>query len=347
MRKGLRSVLIIIILTSAAALFSCPKEGAKSNLKERVETIYFCMDWPTPWQEWILWYYAFSNGYFEREGIKLVIEKPAMPRESLKMIATGWCDMGYAFGMDALKLRAAKKVPITAVAAYFPKNRWGISFFKKDDLQEASDLRFRKVALYGMDTDRVMFKEWSRRNDLSADEFAIIDAGSWSLDSLDKGSADAATTWENCELPFLQKASEGKEFVFSPVEKADIYLTMLVSNENFAQKHPVLLKKFLKAAYLALKDSAANPEAAVDAFYHNAEGAKKWDRQFWLDSWRKCLTLTDLPSMGQINPYYITRALRLLKQEEEIPKEIDDAKHQFFSKQIDMKALLENTGGDE
>jgi|GEM_PF-2834712 len=317
MLKGLQqyryiSVGIVIILIGIVSGFGC--SSADIYPRSRVESITFCTDWTVPWTEWILWENGIEAGVYKKHNIQLLIEKPAVPLESLNMLATGWCDIGYAYQADLMVLRTQKRAPVEAIAAFFPGNRWGLAYLRSEELAAPTDLQGKQISLYNLQTDHSYFKLWMTQQGYSPTEFTLIEGGDWNTEILQAGHTQAVSAWENSEVPFLEFANPGREVVFVPVAPQDNlpYLTVMAANSRFARRHSGATRRFLAATLESLKDAIGNPARAVNRFLSRHPEIPRSEYPRWHSAWKRAISMAAVQQKGRLDSSRWNTALQNL-----------------------------------
>ena len=316
-------VMVLAVVWVAIQAGCTPSASEPSN---RIDTLTFCTDWTTPWAEWVLWENSIAGGFYDKHHIQLLIEKPSLPRESLNMLATGWCDVGYAYQADLMYLRTHRHAPIEAIAALFPRNRWGVAYIRSDDMRSTADLRGKRISLYNLQTDKSYFKLWMTGNGFTPEDFTVVEGGDWATEVLQAGQAQAAGAWENSEVPFLEFANPGKQVIFVPFENlsAAPYLTVMAVNSRFAQRHPGATTRFMSATLESLNDAIDHPRQAVERFLSRHPEIPTAEHPRWHMAWQRAVAMTDPGSMGRIDPERWRQSLHSLATAGTIPRNIDE-----------------------
>ena len=328
MRKGSFSSIVGVgtALLLAVVLMHAGCSPSPLSPSAHIETLTFCTDWTTPWAEWILWENSIAGGFYEKHNIQLLIEKPSLPQESLNMLATGWCDAGYAYEADLMYLRTHKQAPIEAIAALFPRNRWGIAYVDGNEIRDINDLRGKRISLYNLQTDKSFFKLWMTGHGFSPGDFTVVEGGDWTTEVLQAGNAQATSAWENSEVPFLEFANPGKKVVFLPFvdQNKAPYLTVMAVNTRFAQRHPNTTKRFMTATLESLSDAIAYPRQAVERFLSRHPEIPSAEHPRWHKAWQRAVAMTEPDAMGRIDGERWRQSLRSLVTAGTLPQDIDE-----------------------
>ncbi len=260
--------LVVIILVSGVVVTSEILKKPVAEMSEieggsRIETLTFCADWPSPWIEWVVWEYPERMGYYREEGIHLVVERPSLPSESLKMVATGWCDVGYNYQLDVVHLASEKDAPIVAIASYFHKSKWGIAFYETDTIKTPKDLASAWIGIYNLFSDNVLFKAWRKQFGISDKTLFLVDNGLDGVKMLEDSKVDAIGVWGNSGAQLLWARDANRKVAFYPLD-SNVYLSVMVANTEFMSHHQKLLARFLRATNRGMIDLMNHPAKILD-----------------------------------------------------------------------------------
>jgi len=314
-RRRPLTALLALLLTALAA--SCSGTGQPAS---RLEPVKFCTDWPTPWTEWVVWEYAQESGLFQRHGIRVNIQKPVMPQEALKMVATGWCDVGYGYMLDMLRERERFGAPIKAVGSLFPENRWGVAWYADPARPGKAGLAGRDIAVYNLTTDQTLWRYWLQVKGVTMGEVHGVEGSIFSTEPLFKGAVTAIGAWEDAEMPLMQVRAPEAQVLFEPAMddvSRQPYLTLLVTNESFTRRYPGLLRSFLLALNQSLDQCRHNPEAALALFLGRHPEFDQETREWFVQAWAGMAKSTH--PRGGINPYRWRTSLETLVKAGVIP----------------------------
>jgi putative hydroxymethylpyrimidine transport system substrate-binding protein len=139
-----------LLALAAAAAAAIAVAGGGSPAKLTV-----MLDW-TPNPDHVGLYDARDTGRFRRNGLDVAIRAPSDPTAPLKLVAAGRADLAVSYEQEVF-FAAAKKLPVTAVAAVVP-NPLNSFMSIESDVHTLRDLRGRTVGITGVPSDHAILR---------------------------------------------------------------------------------------------------------------------------------------------------------------------------------------------
>jgi putative hydroxymethylpyrimidine transport system substrate-binding protein len=222
------------------------------------------LDW-TPNPDHVGLYYARDTGLFERAGLDVAIHAPSDPTAPLKLVAVGRTDLAVSYEPEVF-LAAAKKLPVTAVAAVVPRPLNSLIAIEPQ-VRGVRDLRGRSVGITGVPSDYATLDTALGAAGLSRKDVKVVNVGYNLLPALLAHKVDAVLgVYRNVEG--IQLAERGLHPTIIPVNRAGVptydELVLVASSKRLAGDATYRSTvRALVAAFLAGTASArAHPKRA-------------------------------------------------------------------------------------
>lgn len=216
-------------------------------------------------------YQALERGYYEGNGIELVVQTPTSTADTLKLMAAGKADLGIVSLLDFLTSYGQGE-PITIVMAL--EQRPLVSLLAREDsgVTRPRDLEGRLVGVTGVPSDLAAVRSMVAYDGGDPDRVRTVTIGFNAVQNLLSGKVDAAIGFWNAEGVQLQAEEPTRIF------RLDEYgappypeLVVFVRNETIRERRD-LVEGFVEATRRGYEDVRADPRAALDALLAHAEG---------------------------------------------------------------------------
>jgi NitT/TauT family transport system substrate-binding protein len=241
---------------------------AKPAFAQR-RTIRFMLDW-TPLAHHAAWFLAVDKGYFASAGMNVEIQRGFGSGDVVTKIAAGAADFGFGDPGAIVKHNADNPSrAVVNVYQYFDRTLAAVVTLNGRGITTPADLRGKKLAAPVGDAGRTLFPAFARANGLSPTDVTWITVAPPIREPmLYRGEADAITAFVSSAFFVLQalgaKADDIRMFRYNDYG-VNIYGNGLLTTAEYAQRDPGLVRAFVAATIQGLKDSIADPTAAVSA----------------------------------------------------------------------------------
>lgn len=239
---------------------------ARPALAQR-RAIRFMLDW-TPLAHHAAWYLAADRGHFAREGLQVDIQRGFGSGDVVTKIAAGAADFG--FGDPGAIVKHNKDNPgreVLDVYQYFDRTLAAVMTLAGRGIERPADLRGKRLAAPVGDAGRTLFPAFARANGLSPGDVTWITvAPPLREPMLTRGDADAITAFISGSFFVLRSlgAREADIRMFRYNDHGvDIYGNGVLATADLARREPEMVRGFVRATIAGLKDSLADPAAAV------------------------------------------------------------------------------------
>ncbi len=207
-----------------------------------------------------------ERGYFENEGIDLVIQAGHGSVPTVQAVATGTATFGYADFASILKA-ADKGAPVMVVGVLLQKSPMAFIALSEKNIRTPQDLRGRSLALTPGDSlsqilPLVLGKVGMKESDLTI----IAGDNKAKLNAAINGQADAMLGY-SMDQNLRIAAATHKPVTVLPFADYGVNLasSSIVAAKDTAGKRADLVARFMRAATHAVTDAEMDPAAAVDA----------------------------------------------------------------------------------
>lgn len=255
-----RSSRRLMLLTAAAIGFAAPAL-AQTPIK-------FSLDWKIegPAAPFLI---AKEKGYFQDEGLDVTIDTGSGSVEPINRVASGAYDMGFGDINSVIKFNDQNPdTALKSVYMVYNKPAFAIVGRKSLGVSEPKDLEGKKLGAPAPDGAYAQWPIFVAANDIDADKVTIENVGFPVREPmLASEQVDAITGFSFSS--FINLKANGV-----PVDDiavmlmadygVDLYGNTIIVSPSFAEENPEAVKGFLKALNKAIKETIADPEAAIE-----------------------------------------------------------------------------------
>jgi putative hydroxymethylpyrimidine transport system substrate-binding protein len=268
----MRRALVLVVALAALVL-----QGAAAATRHLTVTL----DW-TPNPDHVGLYYARDAGLFTRAGLDVAIHAPSDPTAPLKLVAVGKTDLAVSYEPEVF-LAAAKKLPVTAVAAVVPRPLNSLIAIESQ-VRSVRDLRGRSVGITGVPSDYATLDTMLRSAGLTRKDVKIVNVGYNLVPALLAHRVDAVLgVYRNVEG--IQLAQRGLHPTVIPVNRGGVptydELVLVASAKRLASdpSYRAAVRAFVGAFLTGTADARGNPKRAEQILSHvTASDAKFLER---------------------------------------------------------------------
>src|SRR6187431_582046 len=223
---------------------------------------------------------AIDKGYFKAEGLDVTIDSAAGSLEPINRVASGTYDMGFGDINSLIKFRDANPAtPIKAVFMVYNKPAFSIVSRKSRGVEKPKDLEGKVLGAPAPDGAYAQWKIFVQANGIDASKVKIENVGFPVREPmLQNGQVDAITGFSFSSFINLKSMGLPIEDIVVMLMAdygVNLYGNTIIVNPKFAAEKPEAVKGFLRAFTKGLRDTIANPSAAVDSVIKRNDVAKK------------------------------------------------------------------------
>jgi len=253
---------LVAALIAGASLGLCGTASAEA-LKIR-----FTLDWRIDGPGAIV-LLTQARGYFQQEGLDVTIDAGSGSAASVQRIAGGTHDIGFADTAALVEFLSQNPAGPKIQAVYMLQEKSPAAIFalKKSGIRTPADLAGRKLGAPVFDAGRKSFPLFAKANRLDASSVAWTNADPALRETLlVRGDLDAITGFYYTSVLNLEargiKESELTVFKYADYG-VNLYGNAVIAGPAFASEHPQAVAGFLRALNRGIKDTIADPKAAI------------------------------------------------------------------------------------
>jgi len=227
-----------IFCIAALVLISCGKNDG---------SIRVLLDW-TPNTNHTGLYVALEKGWFEEEGLKIIITQPPED-EALALLAAGRAEFAFSFqeSMGPAIAKQSNALPVTAVAAVICHNTSGIMSLRNSGIQRPADLAGRRFASWETPLVTSVMRHIIETD--GGDFNSVFMIPNFAMDAFSALRTDVDAIWIYYAWDGI--AAEVNEIEINYIDLGtfdstlDFYTPVLVANTGWAAENQETAKKFL------------------------------------------------------------------------------------------------------
>jgi NitT/TauT family transport system substrate-binding protein len=230
---------------------------------QQTQSVKFVLDWKFQGDH-APWGLAIDRGYFQREGLTVVMDQGSGSGDAISKVASGTYDIGFADINLLVKFDA--EYPQTRIIAFmvlFEQSLNSITTLKSHNINQPKDLEGKTIAGALGDSSRMMFPIFAHVTGIDANKIVWqsispqLRAGLLLTNQLDAISGFTSGTIfdligvgaKRDDITYLRYSDYG----------LDLYGNALITSAAYAENHPNVLRGFVKATISGLRDASADP----------------------------------------------------------------------------------------
>jgi len=266
--------LLAMLLTAVLAFSAAGCGGSEPAADNGLEDFSIVLDWyPNAIHSFL--YVADEKGYFEEEGLNLVVNFPANTNDGISLPAAGRADLGMYYLQDAILTAVEEEVPIVSVGSVVQESLNVVISLKEKGIETPADLAGKKIGYAGTALSEAQIRCMLEKAGVSAEDCELIDVGFDLLTATTTGQVDATIgNMINHEVPQLEEQGIAINY-FCPADHGvpDYYELVFLTGQDAVENNPEKLQKFLRAAQKGFAFMQENPEEALQILldHQNAE----------------------------------------------------------------------------
>lgn len=274
--KRTHTVMLVVAGLSLGALLA---GGA-----EALDSVKFALSW-VPTGRDAGFYAALDRGEYREEGLDVTILKGNGSGDTVKRVAVGSEEFGFADATNVV-LGRAQGLKVRLVGMIHDKSLFGVYSLKSAGIRKPKDLEGKRVGSPAKSATRTVFPAFAGLNGVDLGKVEWVDMTNAAMvPSLLAGRVDAILIFAN-EFPSLRQAAakQGKEatgLLFSDYG-VDVYSNGLIAADATIQSRPDLVRRFVRATMKGVAWAAEHPEQAATIFVkHNPASDEALALEYW------------------------------------------------------------------
>jgi NitT/TauT family transport system substrate-binding protein len=257
--RGMRALALGLAVTAGAA--------AAAHAQTKIKLV---LNWKYEGPQG-MFFLPQDRGYFKQEGLDVTFDQGNGSGAAVPQVANGAYDMGFG-DINALIELAAKKPDEAPIGVYMLYNRPPFTVAVKTDspIKSPADFPGHKLGGSANDAALKLFPALCATTRIDCSKVEVVNMQpNLREQMLMQGQVDAVFGYVNT-IRFSAKLTgidPDKQLRFIKFDDygMDLYSNAIIVSRKFAKEHPEAVKGFLKALNHGIKDTIANPQAAIDA----------------------------------------------------------------------------------
>lgn len=259
-----------ILRQSLIALLSAGAIAGPSYGQEPPTRIKFTLDWVIDGQQ-TPFFLTQAKGYFIQQGVNVTLDAGAGSAAAVQRVAAGTYDMGYGDTsalIEHLSKNADPAVRVQAVYITQDATPAGIMTLKRHNISTPRDLAGRTIGGPVFDSARKLFPIFAKAQGIDATsvKWQNLQPG-LNLTQLARGQLESASGFPTFQIGQMEAMGVKAEdlVIFNYKDYGvRIYGNGVLVNPKFMQENPKAVAAFLRAYNRGLKETLADPDAAIE-----------------------------------------------------------------------------------
>ncbi len=216
-------------------------------------------------------YVAQARGYFRDEGLDVDF-KQGLDVDVLKLIGTGALNFGVAGG-DEVMIARSQGVPLVYVGTWYQKYPVTMVALEKANIRTVAELKGRTIGVPGRyGATYIGLLALLDSAGLKESDVQLREIGFTQVQALTQGQVDVIVGYTNNE-PVQLRALGQTITTINVFDKVNLVSNGLVTDEKTANNDPELVRAVVRAVMRGIRDTIADPDAAVTLSLPTIPGA--------------------------------------------------------------------------
>ncbi|EYC51283.1 ABC transporter permease [Hylemonella gracilis str. Niagara R] len=269
----------------AASTLAAPAVWAQPSTK--LTPLKFTLDFRVTGQT-APFFLAQAQGYYRDEGLDVSIDVGAGSVTSITRVASGVYQLGLGDISSLTEFQAQNPGTPVVQAVYQYYNRAPFVIIGRKDRGITSDfqsLKGKRIAAAAVESTRRAWPMVANKLKLGADHFQWVTTDFSARDNvMVRGDVDGATYFHDSAVSLFARMKAEELSVLKYTEAGvNLYGNAVLASRKLITEQPALVAGFLRASNRALKETLANPTAAIAAI---KQREPILDEQVELERWR-------------------------------------------------------------
>ena len=212
---------------------------------------------------------ALDRGYYAEEGLEVTMDTGQGSLEAIPRVASGTYQMGFADFNSLIRFRDQNPdLDVKAVLMVYDNPAFSVVGRRSLGVEEPKDLEGKRLGAPAPDGAFAQWNAFVAANDIDASTVTIENVGFPVREPmLAQGQVDAITGFSFSSFINLKAAGVPEEDIAVMLMSdwgLDLYGNAVIVNPAFAAENPEAVAGFIRATIRGLKDTIADPAAAVE-----------------------------------------------------------------------------------
>jgi NitT/TauT family transport system substrate-binding protein len=256
------------------------------------------------------YFVAIEKGYYARENLDVDIVRSPGSANTIKQVANGTAQIGFADAFAVVLGRANDGVPVKLVAMLYPRPPHAVYVLKGSGIASPKDLEGKTLADTAFSSVPKLFATYAKAAGFDASKTKWVTANNDALPGmLSAGRVDGIGQFTVGE-PLLAIAAAPKEVLGLPYADAglDYYSNGIVAADETLRSNPELVRRFVRATLDGLKAAMANAQEAGEIMHRRHP---EIDLRIAIQETEKVRQLAQQPNaaLGSIDPARVQKTI--------------------------------------
>jgi NitT/TauT family transport system substrate-binding protein len=215
------------------------------------------------------YFVAMDKGYYARENLEVEIVRSPGSANTIKQVANGTAQIGFADAFAVVLGRANDDVPVKLVAMVYPRPPHAVYVLKSSGIAKPKDLEGKTIADTAFSSVPKLFAIYAKAAGFDAGKTKWITANNDALPGmLTAGRVDGIGQFTVGE-PLLAVSAAPKEVLGLSYADAglDYYSNGIVAADATLRSNPNLVRRFVRATLEGLKAAMMDPKEAGEIMH--------------------------------------------------------------------------------
>jgi NitT/TauT family transport system substrate-binding protein len=257
------------------------------------------------------YFVAMEKGYYAAENLDVEIVRSQGSANTVKQVANGTAQLGFADAFAVVLGRANDDVPVKLVAMIYPKPPHAVYVLKSSGIAKPQDFVGKTLADTAFSSVPKLFSTYAKIAGFDPSNTKWIATNSDALPSLLTSKRVDGIGQFTVGEPLLAAAAAPQELVGFPYADAglDYYSNGIVAADDMIKSNPDLIRRFVKATLHGLTTAIADPQQAGKIMhkYH-----PEIDTDIAIDETKKVKELAVQPKLGAIDPARVDKTIAIV-----------------------------------
>ena len=255
------------VLIGAVTALACPMLSRPARAENRVK---FILNWKFEGPQ-SYFFLAQDRGYFRDEGIDVAFDQGNGSAAAVPQVFNGAYDMGFGDLNALIELagRQTENVPV-AVAVLYNRPPFAIVVKADGPIKTPADLAGKTLGGAANDAALKLFPSFCKLANVNQDVVKITTIQpTLGAQMLGRGQVDGifgyyTTLWFATKLAGLDPANQLR-FIRYGDSGMDLLANSIIVSRKLATEQPEVVRGFLRAVFKGIRDTVADPDAAIAA----------------------------------------------------------------------------------
>lgn len=271
-------LLALLLIAAVPLVAGCVGQSTSKTYDGQMAKVSLALDW-TPNTNHTGIYVAMQKGFYKQNGIDLTLTPYSSSIYPEQLVGTGKAEFGISFPESVTTFRA-QNVPIVSVGAIIEHNTSALITLKSSGLDSVAKLAGKRYAGFGAPYEQPVISEMLSCAGASSANFQNVTTQLDAIAALKSKQFDFAWVymgWEGIEAQ--QQGVDLNVFPLPDYCIPDYSSPVVITNQQFIQQHPDIIKRFMKATAEGYQYAIQNPQDAANLLIQGAPQGSFDDQQ--------------------------------------------------------------------